>query len=499
MGSRTYRWALVALLLAAWMLRLPPALDQPLHPDEALYGYWGLLVGRDPLLATVPVDKPPLLLYLLAGMQALWGGGHELAIRWLGLSGGLSMVALVASLGEVLYRHSGTALVAAAGVALSSLAIAFSAAAFPDSLMAALGLAACLMAARGRGGWAGLLAGLSFATKQTGLVWLPLVLLLQTARSDPESLNLKWGTLDRLLVAFFLVVGLMISWDAVRVARGGSSFWRMGNVSYGGLRLAWPQALWNRLHGWMGLTRHLFASPIVGAAMLLVLPALLWNALMRHHRAYAGFADVLLISFSLIYFLFHWLVAFPIWSRYLLPLAPILSLLLGRFFGHVLYLVQRLPGAWYAARRALLIACCLLFAACLILLAFNAARGRYLVGGDRAAYGGVREIAAFLSGLPEGSVVYHHWLGRHYRYYLFDAPVYLAYWPTPAWLAQDVHAFGGREARYLTIPSWEASARVERALEEVGYGLEAALTTGGSNGLPSLTLYRIEAIDSTDR
>ena len=126
----------------------------------------------------------------------------------------------------------------------------------------------------------------------------------------------------------------------------------------------------------------------------------------------------------------------------------------------------------------------------------TAAQSRYLVGGDHGAYDGIDQVAAFLRAQPEGAVVYQHWLGWHYAYHLFDAPVYLAYWPTPAWLARDVLAFGGREPRYVTFPSWESSARVERALAGVGYGLEPVLTTTRRDGTLSFTVYHIRPLEA---
>ena len=95
---------------------------------------------------------------------------------------------------------------------------------------------------------------------------------------------------------------------------------------------------------------------------------------------------------------------------------------------------------------------------------------------------------------PEGAVVYQHWLGWHYAYHLFDAPVYLAYWPTPARMARDVLTFGGGEPRYVTFPSWESSARVERALAGVGYGWEPVLTTTRRDGTLSFTVYHFQPL-----
>ncbi|MBL7063243.1 MAG: glycosyltransferase family 39 protein [Anaerolineae bacterium] len=505
------RWALVPLLLLAWALRLPPILDNRFHPDEALYGYWGLLIGRgqDPWLATVPVYKPPLLPYLVAGAQALFGNS-EFTVRMPGLAAGLLTVSLVAALAHSLYHDRWAAVAAAAGVAFSPFAILFSATAFPDPLMVALGLGACVAAARGRPGWAGLLAGLAFATKQTGLVWVPLALGVNLIQiPNPKS------QIPKLVICLSLVVGVVFGWDALRVAQGAESFWRMGITGYGGLRLIWPQELWTRLRGWIGLGRYLFVSPVVNGALLVGLSALVWGDI--KHRRYPEtrflsktgflqqpFTDLLLISFCLIYFLLHWLFAFPVWDRYLLPLVPVLAVLLGRTLAllasRLQSIIDRLSlvprHSSFVIRHLSFIICHLLFAICLALPAFDAAHSRYPVGGDHGAYDGIDEVATFLHGLPEGTVVYQHWLGWHYAYYLFDAPVCLAYWPTPAWLSQDVRAFGATEPRYVAFPSWESRARAEWALATVGYGLEPALTTTRRDDTPSFTVYHIIPVPS---
>ncbi|RLC75510.1 MAG: hypothetical protein DRI81_11905 [Chloroflexi bacterium] len=490
------RWGLVGLLLLTWALRLPPLLDNRFHPDEALYGYWGLLIGRglDPWLATAPVYKPPLLPYLIAGSQALFGNS-EFAVRLPGLAAGVLTVALVAALARSLYHDRWAAAAAMTCAALSSFAILFSATAFTDPLMVTLGLAACVVAARGRPGWAGLLAGLACATKQTGLIWLPLAILIQILNPQVPpaighwTLDIGHWTLDigrwiLLIGNWTLVILLMFAWDAARTAQGAESFWRMGVSGYGGLRLIWPQELWTRLRGWAEIARYLFASPIVNGVLLAGLCALVWRAATRRLHKRESLIDLSLVLFSLVYLLLHWLLAFPIWDRYLLPLMPVLSILIARILS-------------LAIRHSPLIIRHSLFAILLISLAppaWNAAHSRYATGGDHGAYDGIDEVAAFLGRLPEGAVVYQHWLGWHYAYHLFDAPVYLAYWPTPAWLARDVLVFGAREPRYVTFPSWESSARVERALAGVSYKLDPVLTTTRRDGAPSFTVYHIQPL-----
>jgi 4-amino-4-deoxy-L-arabinose transferase-like glycosyltransferase len=489
----------MALLLLAWALRLPPTLANRFHPDEALYGYWGLLIGRgrDPWLATVPIYKPPLLPYLIAAAQALLGNS-EFAVRWPGLAAGLLTVPLTAALARSLYRDRMVAVIAAVGAALSPFAILFSATAFTDPLMVALGLAACVAMARGRPGWAGILAGLAFAAKQTGLVWVVLAVGMGVARISNQRISesATGGGALRFAGGLLSVVGLMFAWDAARVAQGAVSFWREGVTGYGGLRLIWPQELWTRLRGWGDLARYLFVSPVVNGALVAGLPVLIWRALTRRRYTREALTDLVLSSFSLVYFLVHWLWAFPVWDRYLLPLLPVLAVLLGRVAHYVSHIVYRLSRI--ADRRALLVIVHCSLVILLLFPAFNAARNRYPVGGDHGAYDGIDRVTAFLHRLPAGSVVYQHWLGWHYDYYLFDAPVYLAYWPTPAWLARDVQAFGWREPRYITFPSWESPARVEWALADVGYGLSPVLTTTRRDSSRSFTVYRILPNDPTN-
>ncbi|MCP4543690.1 MAG: phospholipid carrier-dependent glycosyltransferase [Chloroflexi bacterium] len=505
------RWTLVVLVLLGWTLRLPPILNNRFHADEALYGYWGLLIGRghDPWLASVPVYKPPLLPYLVAGAQALFGDS-EFAVRFCGLVAGLLMVPLVAALARSLYRERWTATMAAVGIALSPFAILFSATAFTDPVMVTLGLAACVAAARGRPGWAGVLAGLSCATKQTGLAWLPLASIIQISKSkNPRSLLPTMGQ-------WSLVIGLTFAWDAMRVTQGAESFWNLGVSGYGGLRLIWPHELWIRLRGWLGLAHYFFSSSILSGAMLIGLPVLVWNSITHRRDAQESLADLVLASFSLVYFLFHWLWAFPVWDRYLLPLVPIMAILLSRIINLLISCTQRtVPNSKLEtqnsqlairnsllANHSLLLANFslllanrnLLLAILLVLSAWNAAQSRYPVGGDHWAYDGIDQATAFLCDLSEGTVVYQHWLGWHYAYHLFDAPVYLAYWPTPAWLAQDVQAFGAREPRYVTFPSWESPSRTEQALADVGYQLNPVLTTTRRDNTRSFTVYHIQPL-----
>jgi 4-amino-4-deoxy-L-arabinose transferase-like glycosyltransferase len=472
---------LLTLLLLAWALRLPPLLDSPLHPDEALYGYWGLLIGRgrDPWLTSGPVYKPPLLPYLISAFQLLLGD-TTIALRIAGAGAGLLTVSLTAALTHALYGDRWSGAMAAVAVALSPFAVTFSGTAFPDPLMVVFGLGACLAAARDDVRWAGLLGGLSFATKQTGLVWFPLLLGITLARS-------KQPKILRELSFFYLTpIALAFAWDGVRVALGADSFWSAGVVGYGGLRLIWSHELWPRFRAWTRWMASLFGSPVVNALLLASLPVLVWHGLIRQPGTRRVFFDLLLTGFCMVFALVHWLAAFPIWARYLLPLVPIAAILLGR-------VVRVVASLWKTGVKhpVLSSASVALLVVLLIVPAGEASAGRSALAREGAAYRGIDEVIAFFSGLPEGSVVYHHWLGWHYHYALFDAPVYLAYWPTPAWLARDVQAFGGQDPRYIAFPPEESEARVKHALEAVGYRLQPVLLAADAQEHASFLVCRI--------
>jgi len=469
------------LCLLAWGPRVAAVTAHRLHPDEALYGYWGLLIlsGRDPWLTTVPAYKPPLLPYVLAGSLALLGRS-ELAVRLPGLLAGLAMVGLTGRLAWRLYHNPLVSLAAATVVALSPFALLFSATGFTDPLMVTLGLAGCLAAAERRPGWSGVLVGLSFAAKQTGVVWLPLAGLLsvvsEVRRANHEVRErrgwARWIEPVWAVRGFLLIVGLVLAWDRVRVLRGADGFWRTGVVGYGGLRMIWSVEWAQRLRAWLGWLRYLLGSPLLdallvgGAAMLVVRGA--------RRQTWTAFFDLVLVGSCLVYLLAHWLWAFPVWDRYLLPLVPLAGMILGRVISRLAEWAARsvIPPGWQRLAGAIALAAMMV---CLAIPAGRAAAGQVPVGAGLTIYDGIEQVTAFLRGLPQGSVLYHHWLGWEYAFYLFDGPLYLAYWPTPAWLAEDVLAFGEAEPRYIVFPAWESSARIEAALAEVGYRLESRL------------------------
>ena len=180
---------MLAICLLVFALRLGPLYDNRFHPDEALFSTWSLQIarGENLLLSGMPIDKPPLLIYLNA-LSFYVFGQSELAARVPNLIASVVSVVLVWRLGisrlgtgrlvigqSVIRQpvdpltnlpiYQFTNLLPPLLLALSPFAISFAPTAFLDPMMIMFGLASLVAASRGRLGWAGVLLGLSFATK----------------------------------------------------------------------------------------------------------------------------------------------------------------------------------------------------------------------------------------------------------------------------------------------------------------------------------------------
>ena len=122
---------------------------------------------------------------------------------------------------------------------------------------------------------------------------------------------------------------------------------------------------------------------------------------------------------------------------------------------------------------------------------FVASRSGYPIGGDHGANDGIEQVAGYLKGLPSGTVLYDHWLAWQLGYYLGDGFAYLAYFDTPAALADDLRVFAGQDDRYVIFPARESPDKVIDAIGQVGYTLTPAFATQDRFGQTSFTIYQI--------
>jgi len=124
--------------------------------------------------------------------------------------------------------------------------------------------------------------------------------------------------------------------------------------------------------------------------------------------------------------------------------------------------------------------------------ALTAAQSGYPSGGDHGAYDGIEAVATyFRDHVPAGSILYHHWLGWHYSFYMFDFPLVFRWYASPAKLADDARQVEDIQ-RYIVFPNGTTITAVEDALAEAGLELHRVCWTYGRDGSTSFTVYRIE-------
>lgn len=470
MWTRT-KWLIAATCLIAFALRLGPLFDNRFHPDEALYSTWALKIarGENALLIGVPVDKPSLLIYLSA-LSFFVFGQSELAGRVPNLLASVISVAVLYQVGRFGRRQ-----LAASDnlppllLALSPIAILFAPTAFLDPTMIMFGLVALAAATRGRPAWAGVWLGLSLATKLQGVFFAPLVIVFARHRSRQEFLRMLAGA---------ALIGLaVLAWDR---ARGGVPFWQQQAINYGEVHISAADEAGLRLAGWLAFLPY-FLGPIAGAASVLGIAAFIVAYGRSGFRDSSARVDLALLGWLLGGFAFHWLIDFPIWDRYMLPLVPIAALLAGRGLALLITPVRRLGAV-----------CWLLVATSVLPFSLAAAQSQYPIGGDHGANDGIDLVAAYLKTLPSGTVVYEHGQAWALGFYLGEGFAYLSYFDTPAVLIDELRVFGG-EGRYIILSADESLDRVVDAVGDVGYTLAPAFVTYNRFGRVSFTVFKIQA------
>ena len=121
-----------------------------------------------------------------------------------------------------------------------------------------------------------------------------------------------------------------------------------------------------------------------------------------------------------------------------------------------------------------------------------ATRSELPVGGDHGAYDGIEDLATYMrEQAPDGSVLYHHWLGYHYRFYLYGIPLRLHWYPDVDDLVQDATIYR-REPRYIGFSEWRDSHAIKTALTDAGIGLALVQEVSRRDGTDSFRLYRLE-------
>jgi hypothetical protein len=341
-----------------------------------------------------------------------------------------------------------------------------------------------LAATASRLGLAGVLAGLAAATKQQALLYLPLVVALAALVPRPKSHGPRRSAWLRFALGFAMIAVAVICWDLARVQRPG--FFAQSLISYGGLAAARPEVLAERAVAWLQLVGSFWTSPNLNGLLLAGLLAWWAGALLRWQSRWT-WSDAVLAAFVIGFLLFHWLVGFQVWDRYLLGLVPLAALLAARALTSLSGAVRR--PSWRSAWNAGLF---LIALALLVSPALQATKGLLPLGGDHGAYDGIDDLADCMrEQAAPGSVLYHAWLGYHHRFYLYGAPLRLHWYPDLDDLARDATIYR-REPRYIAFPSWRDAAPAQAALARASIALSPVMETNRRDGSVSFRLYRLE-------
>ncbi len=474
-ASNPALWLVAGMVLRGWQMN-----SFPLREDEALYSYWARLVtsGRDVMLERVAVDKPPVFIYTLARWFQWFGASDATgrSLNWLISSLTLLAVWLVA-------RHlwgPRTGRWTLAIFALSPFAISFASTVYTDPMLT-LWIVVALLAASWRCGLlAGLAVGLAFATKQSGLLFIPLIVLALALGQEPRWWPIptqRWMQQLRrgrpfvaAALGFYYVWFKVWQWDGWRILPAEiPDFWTQSWHSYGGLGPVAPAEWPARLVAWWQVWRW-WGGFVSGTWLIAALSlAGLWR--WRSQRSSQAAWALLLALFSASYLALHFFVRFQPWDRYLLPLTPFSAMLtaLGGIYVWDALAARAQIWRWGAA---------ILLISGLLLGAGRAAAAQIPVGGDHGAYAGLHSVADFLrTQTPaEHGVVYQRWLGWQWQWYLWDGPPQV-YWADADMLLADVAGHRQGYTRFVVFPAWQMDERalLARALARAELRLQPRL------------------------
>ncbi len=455
-------WSLAGLgLLLPLCLGLARANRWPLTGDEALYAYWARhwLEHRDPLFLAHWIDKPPVYLWLQS-LALYTFGPTSASARYVNI---LAAALLCLGLGRFAGRQWGwkSAGLCCVLIGANPLILAYGPTGLTDPILVLAGTAACLLAVQQRYRASGVALGLSIFCKQTGLLYLPLVVgMVWICQSD------SWRQDIRLWVRGLLSISLpILIWDGMRMM-WAPSFWYAGFDHYAPLRIISGVDLGPRLAAWLPLYSAALGGGLGWAAWGALLLAAGWV-----RRQTPLTREDCWISLSLIwavgYALLHWLLTFNPWIRYLLPLTPIL----------VLSTIWAWKTLWSAAQSPWHRLCLgLLLLGMLLSVASGWHDGWHgMLPGmqDNPGVAGLPEaLARLLSAAPHDSVILHRELSWHFLFYLFDHPA-----PARVWFADAAHLVELVAKQPVGTPIFQLrltrdsdqTIEIAAALQEAGY------------------------------
>ncbi len=520
------KFGLAALFVVAlFALRLLPAGQERFAYDEAHHAGWARLIANgDPFMKTIAVDKPPQLFYLVALAYKLFGENEVAARLPNAVLGALAVLPLWGLARKLYPSQPGLPMVAVGLFALSPLAQVYAPTVFTDPLMSFWLLVCGWLVASGRWGWAGLAFGLAVCSKQQALFFLPFPVFLAVALNLSADKG-EWVGWLRLLKR--------LGWTAAGVAAPvlvvfGFDKWRgqTSSLTYGAalngdkLGLASPERWLVRLTEWWNRALQYFFVPNPFGLLILVgLVGLFgwtvwrsWDMWRGRRNSQSGpgdplwrrtaLVDLALFAAIAIVVVWHTILTFPVWDRYLLPMVPFGALLVVRLLIEVAALLpsslqdlrSQLASKGPAAKtsrsqRLILTLLTLLTLGLMVRPVAQAESYKLPLGGDYLAFSGrgagqhyafdgIDEVARFFpNNARPGAVVFQEELDWHFSFYLFGQPLQL---PSNKSRPLDPALVASRAAEgetYVVFTDWQVASykRLQAGLAPYNLWLEAAL------------------------
>jgi len=500
------RLALPALCLGGFALRLHLLTVWPFREDEAMYSVWALHLWQvDPLALTLWPDKPPLFLWLLGGVFQLFGPSEATA-RLLNIAADTLTIGVVVATGRALWNRR-TGLFAGLAYALSPFAISFAPTVYTDPTLVLWGTLALYAALTRQALWAGLLLVAAIATKQQGLLYLPLIAgmlfinaetqrrreeeegkrekgkaKVSTRQSTHSPFAIRYSPFAIFLLGFALLTLPIILWDAARWAVAPSP-WDLSVRHYAPLVFLPPGNWLPRLAQWGEVARHLAGS--WWGIGYWILGIGYWVGTRRCRISNIQFPISVVLLWSLGFIALHVVTSVQIWDRYLLPLTPVLALIVG-------WTAVRLWGMGrHSGRQSWLAG--LILPLLLLPPALTAASGGLPVGADHGDYAGLNESIAWLrANAPANAIVYHRDVSWQLRFAFFaatpaqpDASEFeLRWFPNAVYLADNA-AKAPERRKFLIEPTWAAVDSAAQRLQQRAIGWQVRLHAA------NFTLYEL--------
>lgn len=268
-----------------------------------------------------------------------------------------------------------------------------------------------------------------------------------------------------LLITFLLGVGLLFLWDAARASTlDATSLFTLAAANNNPERaFVRSDELLPRLLVWGSYLGTFFGAPLVTIGLLL---AGLTGLLVSRRAHWPKLSP--LIVYSALYLLAHWLIAFNLYDRYLLPVVPLLAVIIGAGLAQWISIYNGHGMPSKAPTVSLQVIMIAVLAGVMLL---SASPLRYPTD-DRPRDAAIIDLADHLNGKPLGAILYDPWLGWELGYYLGPwSDKRRVHYPAPDVLAADALLNPDTAPRYFIAPRERDIAAWLAALDAAGFAI----------------------------